>query len=72
MAFDFRQSWENIKREIEDRPVVVMGVLGTVLYGASHIMDSNTRRVNAKTQRKYQKDWEREVARRERKAERKK
>lgn len=59
----FSRAWENVKREIEEKPVVVLGVLGTLLYGSSHMMDANTRRKNAANERKRIKVYDKNVER---------
>lgn len=47
-----------LKEQVEDNPVVFLGALGIVLSGAAKLMNANTQRKNSKT-------WNREVARRE-------
>jgi hypothetical protein len=61
---DFNRVWDRICEELEERPIVILGLVSTVVYGASHIMDSNTRRANAKTERKRTKIYDKEVERR--------
>lgn len=55
ITFDTTQ----IKRVIEDNPLVAAAAAAALLNGAAKLMNANTQRVNSKT-------WKTEVARRDR------
>lgn len=40
---------DNLKRQAEDNPVLVMGVTAALLQSAAKVMDANTQRSYAKT-----------------------
>ena len=48
-----------LKQQVEENPLLAMGVVAALLTGASKLMNANTARANSKT-------WKREVRRRER------
>jgi hypothetical protein len=48
----------NLKRQIEDQPLVAAGIGSSILYGGAKLLNALTARKNAKT-------WSREVKRRE-------
>lgn len=49
----------NLKRQIEEQPLIAAGIGVAILNGAAKLMQANTQRKNSKT-------WHREVVRRER------
>lgn len=53
----------NLKRQIEENPLMAAGVGAALLTGASKLMNANTARKNSKS-------WKREVARREKNSKR--
>jgi hypothetical protein len=64
---NFERIWDRTCQELEERPVVMLGLVSSVIYGASQLMDSNTRRKNAATARRSQKTYDKEINRRIRK-----
>lgn len=59
MKFEFDTT--NLKRQIQENPIVAMGVGAALLNGAAKLMNANTARKNSKT-------WKQEVNRRDRKS----
>lgn len=53
----------NLKRQIEENPLMAAGVGAALLTGVSKLMNANTARKNSKS-------WKREVARREKNSKR--
>lgn len=51
----------NLKRQIEEQPLIALGVVSAALTGAAKLMNANTARKNSKT-------WKREVDRRQKKS----
>jgi hypothetical protein len=51
---------DKLKAQLEDQPLVALGIGAAVLSGLGKLMNANTNRKNAKT-------WRREVVRREKK-----
>jgi hypothetical protein len=47
-----------LKKQVEDQPLIALGIVAALLSGGAKMM-------NANTGRKYQKTWKREVKRRE-------
>lgn len=68
---DLEKVKARIITEFEERPLIVIGAVTTMLYGGSALMDANTRRANARNDRKRIKIYDRETLRRERKDARK-
>jgi len=50
----------NLKRQVEEQPLIALGVASAALSGVAKLMNANTQRKNSKT-------WNREVKRREKK-----
>lgn len=50
----------NLKRQLEEQPLVAAGIGAALLAGAAKLLNANTARANSKT-------WKREVKRRENK-----
>lgn len=61
---DWEQVKASVRREFEERPMVVLGAVVTVLYGGAALMDANTRRMNSKQDRDRIKTYDKEVERR--------
>lgn len=51
----------NLKKQVEEQPLIALGVVSAALSGAAKLMNANTSRKNSKT-------WNREVKRREKKS----
>jgi len=51
----------NLKRQVEDQPLVAAGIAAALLSGAAKLLNANTGRKNSNT-------WRREVKRREKKS----
>jgi len=51
----------NLKRQVEEQPLIALGVVSAALSGAAKLMNANTARKNSKT-------WSKEVKRREKKS----
>lgn len=55
---NFNFDTTNLKRQIEEQPLIALGVASAALSGAAKLLNANTNRRNSKT-------WNREVKRRE-------
>lgn len=58
MNFNFDTT--NLKRQVEEQPLIALGVVSAALSGVAKLMNANTTRKNSKT-------WKKEVDRRTKK-----
>ena len=54
----------SVARTVEESPVLVVGAVGAFLAGGAKLIDSNTKRKNAKTAARNSKTYAKEIDRR--------